>query len=46
LCVAAMRGGRPEFAEYLRERGPWRPASHGAPAQAMEQKKPILRFQR
>jgi GAF domain-containing protein len=41
LCVAAMRGGRPEFAEYLRERGPWRPASHGAPAQAMEQKKPI-----
>jgi GAF domain-containing protein len=41
LSVAAMRGGRPEYAEFLRERGPWRPASHGAPAQAMEQKKPV-----
>jgi GAF domain-containing protein len=41
LSVAAMRGWRPEYAEFLRERGPWRPASHGAPAQAMEQKKPV-----
>jgi GAF domain-containing protein len=41
LSVAAMCGGRPEYVEFLRERGPWRPAPHGAPAQAMEQKKPI-----
>ncbi len=41
LSVAAMCGGQPEYAEFLRERGPWRPAPHGAPAQAMEQKKPI-----
>jgi signal transduction histidine kinase len=41
LSVAAMRGGRPEYADFLRERGPWQPAPHGAPAQAMEQKKPI-----
>ena len=41
LSVAAMRGERPEYAEFLRERGPWRPASHGAPAQAMEQKQPV-----
>src|SRR6516165_8433985 len=41
LSVAALRGERPEYAEFLRERGPWRPAPHGAPAQAMEQKKSI-----
>jgi signal transduction histidine kinase/putative methionine-R-sulfoxide reductase with GAF domain len=41
LSVAAMRGGRPEYAQFWRERGPWRPAPHNAPVQAMEQKKPI-----
>src|SRR6516165_6694127 len=41
LSVAALRGERPEYAGFLRERGPWRPAAHGAPAQAMGQKKPI-----
>jgi two-component system NtrC family sensor kinase len=25
LSVAAMRGGRPEYAQFWRERGPWRP---------------------
>jgi signal transduction histidine kinase len=41
LSVAAMRGGRPEYAQFWRERGPWRPAPHSAPVQAMEQKKPV-----
>jgi GAF domain-containing protein len=41
LHVAAMRGGRPEWTQFLRERGPWQPAPHGAPVQAMKQKKPI-----
>jgi class 3 adenylate cyclase/putative methionine-R-sulfoxide reductase with GAF domain/DNA-binding FrmR family transcriptional regulator len=41
LSVAASRGGRPEYAQFWRERGPWRPASDSAPAQAMEQKKPV-----
>ncbi len=41
LQIAAMRGGRPEYVEYLHERGPWRPAPHGAPVQAMEQRAPI-----
>jgi GAF domain-containing protein len=36
LLVAAMRGGRPEYAQFLRERGPWRPAPNSAPAVAME----------
>ena len=41
LSVAATRGGRAEYAQFWRERGPWRPAPHSAPAQAMEQKKPV-----
>jgi two-component system, NtrC family, sensor kinase len=41
LQVAAMRGGPPEFAESLRERGPWRPAPHGAPVEAMHKKKSV-----
>jgi GAF domain-containing protein len=41
LSVAAMRGGRPEYAQFWRERGPWRPVPHSAPAQAMEQKKSV-----
>jgi GAF domain-containing protein len=41
LQVAAMRGGRPEFAESLRERGPWQPGPHGAPVEAMDKKKPV-----
>ena len=41
LTVAAMRGGRAEYAQFWRDRGPWRPAPHSAPAQAMEQKKPV-----
>jgi signal transduction histidine kinase len=41
LYVAAMRGGRPEWAQFLRERGPWQPAPHGASVQAMKQKNPI-----
>jgi two-component system, NtrC family, sensor kinase len=41
LSVAAMRGGRPEYAQFLRERGPWRPAPNSAPSQAMEQKMPM-----
>src|SRR5215469_9354736 len=41
LSVAALRGERPEYAEFLRERGPWRPAPDSAPSQAMEQKKPV-----
>jgi GAF domain-containing protein len=41
LSIAAMRGGRPEYAQLLRERGPWRPPPDSAPAQTMEQKKPV-----
>jgi signal transduction histidine kinase len=41
LFIAAMRGGRPEYAQFLRERGSWRPAPDSGPAQAMEQKKPV-----
>jgi len=41
LSVTAMRGGRAEYAQFWRERGPWRPAPHSAPAQAIEQKKPV-----
>jgi len=41
LRIAAMRGGRPEYARLLRERGAWRPAPNSAPAQVMEQKKPV-----
>jgi GAF domain-containing protein len=41
LFIAAMRGGRPEYAQSLRERGSWRPAPDSGPAQAMEQKKPV-----
>jgi GAF domain-containing protein len=41
LSVAAMRGGRPEYAQFWRERGPWRPPPDSAPAQAMDQKKPV-----
>jgi two-component system, NtrC family, sensor kinase len=41
LSVAAIRGGRPEYAQFWRERGPWRPPPNSAPAQAMEQKKPV-----
>jgi len=41
LSVAAMRGGRPEYARFWRERGRWRPPPDSAPAQAMEQKKPV-----
>jgi two-component system, NtrC family, sensor kinase len=41
LSVAAMRGGRPEYARFWRERGPWRPPPDSAPVQAMEQKKPV-----
>jgi transcriptional regulator with GAF, ATPase, and Fis domain len=38
LTVAAMRGGRPEYAQFLRERGPWRPAPNSAPSEAMERR--------
>ncbi len=41
LSVAAIRGGRPEYVRFWRERGPWRPPPNSAPAQAMEQKKPV-----
>ncbi len=41
LSVAAMRGGRSEYAQFWRERGPWRPSPDSAPAQAMEQKRPV-----
>jgi class 3 adenylate cyclase len=41
LSVAAMRGGRPEYAQFWRERGPWRPAPDSAPAQVIEQRKPV-----
>ena len=41
LSVAAMRGGRPEYAQFLLERGPWRPALNSAPAEAMEEKRPV-----
>ncbi|MGB8633287.1 MAG: GAF domain-containing protein [Xanthobacteraceae bacterium] len=41
LSVAASRGGRPEYAQYWRERGAWRPGPDTAPVQAMEQKKPV-----
>jgi GAF domain-containing protein len=41
LSIAAMRGGRPEYAQLLRERGPWRPPPDSAPAQTMERKKPV-----
>jgi GAF domain-containing protein len=41
LSIAAMRGGRPEYAQLLRERGPWWPPLDSAPAQTMEQKKPV-----
>ena len=39
--VAAMRGGRPEYDKVLLERGPWRPALNSAPAEAMEEKRPV-----
>jgi class 3 adenylate cyclase/putative methionine-R-sulfoxide reductase with GAF domain len=41
LSVAAMRGGRPEYAQFWRARGPWRPPADSAPARAMEQKKSV-----
>jgi len=41
LSVAAMRGVRLDYAQFWRERGPWQPAPDSAPAQAMEQKKPV-----
>jgi class 3 adenylate cyclase len=41
LSVAAMRGGRPEYEQFWRERGPWRPPPDSAPTQAMERKKPV-----
>jgi GAF domain-containing protein len=41
LSVAAMRGGRPEYAQFLLERGPWRPALNSAPAEAMDEKRPV-----
>ena len=41
LSITAVRGVRPEYAQFWRERGPWRPAPDSAPAQAMEQKKPV-----
>jgi GAF domain-containing protein len=41
LTVAAMRGGRPQYAQFWRERGPWRPPPDSAPAQTLEQRKPL-----
>jgi hypothetical protein len=41
LHVTAMRGAQPGYAAFLRKRGPWRPAPHGAPAIAMKKKKPV-----
>src|SRR5262249_37524371 len=41
LHVTAMRGAQPGYAAFLRERGPWRPAPHGATAIAMKEKKPV-----
>jgi transcriptional regulator with GAF, ATPase, and Fis domain len=41
LSVAVMRGGRPEYAQFLLERGPWRPAPNSAPAEAMEERRPV-----
>jgi GAF domain-containing protein len=41
LSIAAMRGGRPVYAQFWGERGPWRPPPDSAPAQVMEQKKPV-----
>jgi hypothetical protein len=37
----AMRGAQPGYAAFLRKRGAWRPAPHGAPAIAMKEKKPV-----